>query len=75
MLLVYVKPSEIIKLQEPDKVVSYNNRKNEISDRLDKVINHIRCDGYMNPPLICYNKYSKEVNKYPIEANTSFKFD
>lgn len=65
-IIVYVKPEEIIKLTDPEYRVDSDLSKNHIGDRMQKVINHVTSGEYLDPAIIAYNRYSKDVDKYPI---------
>lgn len=67
--VIYVKPDELIKNTDPEYRVDSNSSKNHIGNRMQKVIDHIKEGNFLDPAIVAYNRYSKDVDKYPIEIS------
>ena len=66
-IIVWLKPSEVIKNTDPQMRVDPTDPANHIGNRMHRAINHFNEDGFMDPPIIGFDRYTNTEFKVAVD--------
>lgn len=66
-MIVWLRPDDVIKNTDPQMRVSPDDKVNHIGARMQRAINHFNEDGWMDPPIIGYDRYTHTEYKIAVD--------
>lgn len=66
-MIVWLRPNDVIKNSDPQMRVSPDDKANHIGTRMQRAIDHFKEDGWMDPPIVAYDRYTTTEFKVTVD--------
>lgn len=66
-MIVWLRPADVIKNSDPQMRVSPDDKANHIGTRMQRAIDHFKEDGWMDPPIVAYDRYTTTEFKVTVD--------